>query len=624
MEKKRCFGCMQQKRKAVCEHCGYDEKRKNAAHQLQTGTILNGQYVLGRVLGQSRTDIQYLAWDTSLNSPVVIKEYYPEGFVTRSEGQEVRIAQDTPDAYETYISHKNNFINETKLIARFSIFAEIAPVRNRFQEKGTEYVVTEYIQGTSLREYVHQHGTLSLDDILVILQPVMKLLAQTHVAGLIHQNISPDNILLLPKGGVKLLDFGSPRNLECTTRKSIRKTPQTVSLSGFAPAEQYQHSFAPGPWTDVYGICSTIYFCLTGKVPADALSRTQTSQEIDWHPLEKKLSACQLNTLCAGMELKPQNRPQTMAQLYQGLLGYDIPLVQEGADSYTSDPTDPDATMIMPRSTRAENAAIRTSSVSHSEIPKAPRKNFPIIPALLVFAVIIIAGLTAFFFTYHIWTEPDCASASVCRICGKTGTAAPLGHHWQTATCTTPDTCTRCGVTSGEALGHAWQAATCETAKFCSNCGQEDGIPLGHEWREATYTEPKVCTRCALTEGNTKGYIGKVNGTWSDEHFYHEGTSTSIFELEQTIENCKQLTLSIGVSNVQFGSIYGEWLVFGRDLYGSWNELGAFTLTADELSIPFEFEVGVNFDAVAVFPREKHYGNFSKWIALSEVQVYVD
>ena len=254
----------------------------------------------------------------------------------------------------------------------------------------------------------------------------------------------------------------------------------------------------------------------------------------------------------------------------------------------------------------------------------SPPKRIPIYPIIGVTTAIIAIIAATVFFAYHIWTEPSCTSPSSCRICGKQGMEVALGHNWVDATCISPQTCMRCSEVSGEPMGHIWQSATCDMPQICTTCGQQNGLPVGHDWIEATYSNPKQCGRCAQTEGNVKGYIGKVSGTWSNERFYIDDTSSNIYDLEQTIEKCRKFTLTVGVSNVQFGSVYGNWGIFGRNAYGGWDELGQFELFDDEISVTFEYETPITFDAIAVLPYESYFGNYGKRISLTEVQVNVD
>ena len=95
MEEKRCPNCMEPAELRICPHCGADTLEKNAFHQLQVGTVLRGRYRVGRVLGQGGFGITYMGWDENLDVPIAIKEYFPNGYVSRSNKLSATIDQPT-------------------------------------------------------------------------------------------------------------------------------------------------------------------------------------------------------------------------------------------------------------------------------------------------------------------------------------------------------------------------------------------------------------------------------------------------------------------------------------------------------------------------------------------------
>ena len=136
--------------------------------------------------------------------------------------------------------------------------------------------------------------------------------------------------------------------------------------------------------------------------------------------------------------------------------------------------------------------------------PPKKRKKW-IVPVSIIAALLLITVIAASTICRHEWVAATCTTPETCSKCGKTQGEA-LGHSWMDATCTAPKTCTVCGETEGEALPHTWQDATCTTPKTCSICGATDGKALGHqdgEWVAestdliaATITSKKYCTVC--------------------------------------------------------------------------------------------------------------------------------
>ena len=678
MNEKRCFGCMRLKSQVVCEHCGYDERIQNAPHQLPAGTVLRDQYLVGRVLGQGGFGITYLGWDLYLDTPIAIKEYFPSGFVSRENSQTVNVTRFTSQVGDQFQTNRDRFLREAKSLARFSDVPEIVHVRNFFQANGTAYIVMEYINGITLRQYVqNQGGMLSVQETFSILRPVMDALSKVHAAGLIHRDISPDNIMMLPRGGAKLLDFGSVRDMgDAGMGKGITKSTEPVVKPSFAPLEQYQRRGNLGPWTDIYALCATIYYCLTGRVPPEAPDRMMRDEDLDWDRIPG-LTPQQIDTLNSGMALLPRNRPLSVDALCQQLFPqsaeaqhdplFDPPMffstqsqpvtgpgddgpytapVSNPGPSYTI-PLDgdsyaytapvstpifgpgPDATVPL-----SEDPAAGATLIQREPEPAAPPRKPVSEPALkeetpqkqkprFLAAAIATLALVIGFFTIHIWSEPTCTQPSTCRLCGKEGTEAALGHQWEPATCTTPKTCSRCGATSGEALGHVWLDASCENPKNCARCGQEEGDALGHSWRDATYSTPATCTRCGKTSGNVKGYIGDAEGYWTEEIYYYNGASTPVYALEETITDCIHMVFNIQVES-EYGSPYGSWAVFGRNPSGTWIRLGDYELTEDSMAVSLDFDTPVTINAVASVCLERRYGSFSVWHSVTDVQVRVD
>lgn len=316
MEEKRCYGCMKIKSgESVCEHCGYDESNGNEAHQLPAGTILKEQYLIGKVLGQGGFGITYLGWDMYLDIPVAIKEYFPSQTVMRDVSVSTEVVSYSGDAGVRFRNNKERFMREAKMLARFSQVPEIVQVRNFFLANNTAYIVMEYVDGITLKQVVKDHGgKLSKDMTFQLIKPIMEVLCKVHKAGLVHRDISPDNIMMLPNGKAKLLDFGAVRDVGgADVNSPLSQSTEAILKQGYAPIEQYQNRGSLGPWTDVYALCATIYYCLTGKVPTDAPGRLLEDEEISFGGLG--LTIEEIDALQKGMALRANDRVQSMDEL---------------------------------------------------------------------------------------------------------------------------------------------------------------------------------------------------------------------------------------------------------------------------------------------------------------------
>ncbi|MBO7252388.1 MAG: leucine-rich repeat protein [Oscillospiraceae bacterium] len=318
---KRCCGCMKiMQDYPVCEHCGYDNTTRNAKHQLPAGTIVGGQYLLGKVLGQGGFGITYLGWDTVMNIPVAVKEYFPSGYAGRDPENPRYVTSYDDRNSKAFASNKRRFLREAESLSKLWNIPEIVKVLRYFEENGTAYIAMEYVEGMDLRKYLKQLGRpMTMEETMAILGPVMEALEHVHRAELVHRDISPDNIMVLPDGSAKLLDFGAARYVQNADAERDRNTStQAILKHGFAPPEQYSSHGALGPWTDVYAMCATIYYCLTGRVPTEAMLRVMEGQEIQWSRIQH-LTSSQINALIRGTEVNPKNRFGSVGALYLAL-----------------------------------------------------------------------------------------------------------------------------------------------------------------------------------------------------------------------------------------------------------------------------------------------------------------
>lgn len=336
MERHRCYGCMKMKTESpVCEYCGYDETMQNESHQLAAGTVLKEQYLIGKVLGQGGFGITYMGWDLYLDIPVAIKEYFPAGVVMRDNTISMDIMNCGGDEGARFQNNKERFMREVKILARFSDVKEIVQVKNFFLANNTAYIVMEYVDGITLKQYVKdQGGCLPVRETFRILRPVMEALCKVHKAGIVHRDISPDNIMMLPDGSAKLLDFGAVRDVgNAQIDKPLTRSTEAILKQGYAPIEQYQSRGSLGPWTDVYAFCATFYYCMTGQVPPDAPERLLGEEEISLRGQGVKITEEKEKVLQHGMALRSKDRIPGMEQLCEELFGTD--------PDHMDDPYDP-------------------------------------------------------------------------------------------------------------------------------------------------------------------------------------------------------------------------------------------------------------------------------------------
>ncbi len=271
MMNNRCFGCMEllPAGAEVCPCCGYVQSTPaDEAIHLPPGTVIHGRYTLGKVLGFGGFGSTYIAWDSVLEQKVAVKEYLPGEFSTRMPGR-TQITVFQGEKQQQFRNGMSKFITEAKNLAGFQNETGIVRVFDSFEENDTAYIVMEYLEGQVLSAYLQERGCLPEEEAIALITPVMESLRIVHMHGILHRDISPDNIVITTDGEAKLIDFGASRHATTSFSRSLT----IIVKPGFSPEEQYRSRGDQGTHTDVYALAATLYYMLTGIVPPDAMER---------------------------------------------------------------------------------------------------------------------------------------------------------------------------------------------------------------------------------------------------------------------------------------------------------------------------------------------------------------
>lgn len=321
---------MQMKQQSpICEHCGYNEYIENLPHQLPLGTELMDQYVVGKALGQGSSGITYIGLDKNLDAPVAIKEFYPRGIVNRVCEETLDVRCTDPKDKSLFRQGRDAFMQEARELGKLVDVPQVVHVYNFFEENNTSYIIMDYVKGISLKAYVNiRGGALPVKDTMRIMQSVMEGLEKVHEAGLIHRGVRPDNIMIQFDGTAKLLDFG--RNLQ--ENVSEEDASELAMKRCFCPEDGYQADGKQGPWTDVYGLCATMYYCMTGQVPSDAATQREQKDMPDWSKIPD-LNPDQKNALEKGMTLDAGDRIRSVSDFQKALAGQLVMQTKKDKDS---------------------------------------------------------------------------------------------------------------------------------------------------------------------------------------------------------------------------------------------------------------------------------------------------
>ena len=249
-----------------------------------------------------------------LDMIVAIKEYYPNGCVYRSNTTSPQVnSSSTEDLKVQFQKGRERFLREARVLAKFSGEPGIVDVRDFFEEYNTAYIVMEFLDGETRKSYLKREGKLAPEKAVSLLMPIMTTLKEVHAHGLIHRDISPDNIMLV-RNKIKLLDFGAARDIT-----DGNKSLSVMLKPGYAPEEQYRSKGQQGPWTDVYALCATLYKCITGITPDDSMQRVYLDEVRPVSALGIAISPTLDAALMKGMAIMQNNRYQNIDELLYGI-----------------------------------------------------------------------------------------------------------------------------------------------------------------------------------------------------------------------------------------------------------------------------------------------------------------
>lgn len=312
-----CYHCMKPLNgSTVCPYCRRNVMFSSAApYHLKAGTVLSNRYLVGESIGEGGFGITYIGLDQTLAKRVAIKEFYPSGAANRT-GESADGVVITRGREGFFQKGVDRFLVEAKSVAAFSAEDGIVDVLDYFRANNTAYIVMEYLDGENLRDYISHHGRFRSGDLIALMMPVMKSLRAIHAEGIIHRDISPDNIMFTKNGKLKLMDFGSARYYTNEDRRM-----SVVLKKGYAPEEQYRSNGEQGPYTDVYALCATIYTCITGREPADSLDRLRCDDLMPPSSLGVSISPVHEQALMHGLAVSAENRCRDMDQLIKEFSG---------------------------------------------------------------------------------------------------------------------------------------------------------------------------------------------------------------------------------------------------------------------------------------------------------------
>lgn len=330
---------------------------------LKPGVILKERYKIEEVIGAGGFGITYRAWDPLLQSYVAIKEYYPSGIATRSADSS-KVCVPVGQEQREYHRGRIRFLKEAQDVARFQSEPNIVSIYDYLEENDTAYMVMEYLHGCTLKQYIREHGgRLDTDHILHICLSVLDALAVVHKAGMIHRDISPENIFICEDLTVKLIDFGAAKQVYLDREQTM----SVVLKPGYAPPEQYAKKDKQGPWTDIYALGATLYFAATGEKPEESFGRVLEDTIKPVCEVNPEIPRAMSQVIMRAMSVKIEDRYQTVEAMREALLA------GEGQNA------------------QMEPYVIPASRISKRDLPK--KRGFLIGVAFCIVIMLVVTGI---------------------------------------------------------------------------------------------------------------------------------------------------------------------------------------------------------------------------------------
>ena len=323
----------------VCPECGRPYGSVKAeSFALKPGTILDGKYLVGEMLGQGGFGITYIGFDLLLEQKIAIKEYFPmsTGMVSR-EGRSTVVWSDAVMQKSGVEKGFDSFLKEARKMAKLRSIPSVVGVNSVFIQNETAYIVMDFIEGETLLKKLQREGPMDYGTCVSLMTPIMQALSEVHKHGIIHRDISPDNIMVQNDGRLILLDLGAAKDLDIQGKDGNVQSSQMVAKHGFSPVEQYGQAGKIGPWTDVYAMAATIYYCCTGVLPPSATDR-MIEDTLTCRP---RLTKEQFDVLAFCMNVLPQKRPQNMDALLQ-IVTHPVKNTQPAGDVPKTEPVRPE------------------------------------------------------------------------------------------------------------------------------------------------------------------------------------------------------------------------------------------------------------------------------------------
>ena len=627
MEFKRCYSCMGalERGDELCPHCGYDNAAGPKAqpdYALPCGTVLNRRYVVGQCLGHGDFGISYIACDLRLDAAVCIKEYFPSGAVRRSRAQGPQVQWGESRQARELNERMGERINGARAAAELKELEHTVKIWNAFYENGTFYMVVDYVEGVTLRQRVQQSGkTWTERECMALLDPVMQDLEKLHARRMIKGDFSPDNLMLQPDGTVIMTDINGFSGF---------RAPYSAAKQGCSPIEQYVRDGVCGPWTDVYAVCATLCFCLTGVMPPTARERVNGAK-----PALQMIDKAFAGVLEKGLALQPGDRIQSMGELRGEL---QAALQPKGKGKKTAAATAAAAAAMVLIGAGLFLWRDRFFSGENPVVLTAPVQSAAAIAETGSPGALIDVETPSYEEELEAYKEAAEKGENSAKV--EAGDAY-LEHgdydealRWylaameQTASDQDdPDTCFKIGYIYERIMGDPDKAEEWYTR------ARDNGSEIAGQWLDnlnrntassgAAASPTPTAAATPSAQQRLLDALARLVGEYGMPEGMRKG-QVNPFYPDHLIRQCRKIILELTVTRLS-GHPYGRFYIFAKDLNGNWEHIALFEMeerqkNGETVTYTLELEKPESFVALALFPEE----NGMDFVARFDCVYYVD
>lgn len=292
-----------------CPYCGFHADSQQITPYLPIRTVLGNRYLVGKLLEYNGDGATYMGLDLSTREPVNIREFFPEGIAQR-DSKTMAVYAEAAN-FGIYNECLQEFAEMWRKLMRLSGLSALIKVQDILEGNGTCYVITENIDGITLREYLLRNnvGYIPWERARLLLMPVLSTLGTLHSVGIIHRGISPTTLVVAADGKIRITGFsiGQVRSAGGNLKQQV--------FPGYTAYEQYTFDGRQGPWTDIYAFGAVLYRALIGTDPIDAKERVVNDRLMVPGKFAEQLPAYVINGLVNALQIMPDDRTRSVEEL---------------------------------------------------------------------------------------------------------------------------------------------------------------------------------------------------------------------------------------------------------------------------------------------------------------------